>query len=278
MSLLRSRLQDFYYRVASEDMATLFSKKAKINQLEVSIVLQNVQVISPDLKYKAACILEILTGQRPALAQVDVKDEFLLDDAELKSPQVIRNIMQHSKKGLTTDDLKMLTDSKGVRLWCNLNKVNMFTFLEKAREFYLPDLITVDCGERKNPHDNDNSSSEELASYFKERANFTIDNTKKPRKPVEPNSNPNVASAAYIMKSSDLLKFPDIELYFEDLGTVFNSEDALQLYIRPEVKLSNLFEDKFPEHYSNLGRVDNLKVMNYFLSLYFNPYSTRTHQ
>ena len=280
MSLLRSRLVEFYNRVARDDMITLFSSIAKFQGLEVSVILQNAQVISPHIKYQAACVLEILTGQRPTLDEIELENEYLTNCDNLKSQEMIRSIMLQAGRTLTTDELKLLSSAKGIRLKTNLNRVNMFNFLEKAHEFYLPDLASVDHVARKS------CLEDGINSYFKKPSRKN--RTDKPREKLEEGDNPSLATAAYTLKSSDLLKFPDIELYFEPLHTVLGSggssekdnnllsTNSLQLFIRPEINVTNTFEEKFVEHLKGRGKLNNLKVMNYFLSLFFNPYGARS--
>lgn len=276
MSLLRSRLFNFYNRVARDDLLTLFSCTTKFRDLEVSVILQNAQIISPHIKYQAACVLEILTGQRPTLDEIQVENEFLVDQETIKTPEMIRKVIFQAGRTLTTEELKLITDTKGFRLKCNLNKVNLWSFLEKAREYYLPDLASIDHEERERVE------GANMASYFKKPSRQM--KTEKPREKLDEKENPSVACAAYTLKSSDLLKFPDIELFFEPLHSVLGTggdvdglaTNTLQLYIRPTMEVTNAYGRKYPEYFRERGELNNLKVMNYYLSLFFNPYASRS--
>lgn len=291
-------MQEFFMRVAREDMLTLFSHTAEITRINVSIFLRNAQVISPDLKYKAACILEILTGQRPTLDDgIDVKDEFLIPEEDLKGENYFKSLRaamgtSGTRMLLTPDEMKKASDTKGIRLMTDLNRVNIYTFLEKAREFYLPDLASLEVSTEKNVHDND-AALADIAALFKvpmrktgsggirspPRRRLHHDASEKGAPENGDIENPSVACAAYVLKSTDILKFPDIELYFEPLASVFDydSTDCLQLYLRPCISVNSAFRRKFPNHFASL-QVSNLKIMNYALSLFFNPFSTRSHQ
>lgn len=278
MSLLRSRLFNFYNRVARNDLLTLFSCNTEFKDLEVSIILQNAQIISPHIKYQAACVLEILTGQRPTFDEIQVENEFLVDRDSIKTPEMIRKVITQAGRTLTTEELKLITDTKGFRLKCNLNRVNLWSFLEKTREYYLPNLASIDHEERERV------TGEKMTAYFKKPA--SQGKAEKPREKLEEGENPSVACAAYTLKSNDLLKFPDIELFFEPLHSVLGtggntdglSTNTLQLFIRPTIRVKKAFEMKFQQHFKELGELNNLKIMNYYLSLFFNPYAPRSTQ
>ncbi len=308
--MIRSRLQEQYGRVLREDMLTLFNRPAALKNLECSIVLSGASMLSSETKYRAACILEILTGQRVAGGTCEVGQEDPLKktitaeqqrDLDKVRGAALRQSMQAAaakkQKGggkpgagkaggsisLTSEDLRKL--GNGFKLKTVLEGVSMFHFLEKCREFYLPDVVGTssnpaaaadrsvlpDCG-----HPNQMKHSY-VTGHFERLSPALV-----ARKSLRPFENPNLATTSYLLRSSDLLKFPDIELFFESMGSLVSREGTddtttLHLILRPTIKVGPVPAgiEELAAVEADMGQLDNLKVMNYLLSHYFNAYMRR---
>lgn len=252
------------------------------------MVLQNFQMIAPDVKYRAACLLELLTGQRPTLAQIDVRSEFCLSEDAIEANEKTVRSMVHTakKKNLTPEELRMLADTKGTKLWCTLGHASSLRFLEKLAEFYLPESSSAEIGERQDPHSNA-QPRDQLIAYFKAKVGTRPDRRAALQDSEKEAANPSVAYSAYSIKSSELFRFPDIELFYSELGPIFSPSSTpeadatatcLQLYLRPEIEVKEAFLRDFPDHFQRLGAVNRLQVMNYFLSIHFNPNMQRSYR
>lgn len=304
--MIRSRLQEHYGRVLREDMLTLFNRPATLKNLECSIVLSGASMLSSETKYRAACILEILTGQKVTGGTCEVGQEDPLKKSITAEQQrdldkvrgaALRQSLQAAaakkQKGggkpgankagsisLTSDDLRKL--GNGFKLKTVLEGVNMFHFLEKCREFYLPDVVgnnssvtetrcLPECG-----HPNHMKHSY-VTGHFERLSPAHVT-----RKSLRPFDNPSLAATSYLLRSSDLLKFPDIELFFESMGSLVSREGTddsttLHLILRPTLRVESSPSDieGLSEVNEDMGQLDNLKVMNYLLSQYFNAYMRR---
>jgi len=264
-------------------------------------------MLSSETKYRAACILELLTGQRVLGATCEVGQEdplrrliseeqqrdldrvrgmalrqSLMAEKSKKSGKQPKKQQQQQSTQITSDDLKKL--GNGFKLKTVLEGVRLFDFLEKCREFYLPDVVgekslsssdsnkiaLPECG-----HPN-NLKHAHMVGHFER---FTPSQTM--RRPLGPADNPNQAVSTYLLRSSDLLKIPDIELHFEALGSLVSRESTddsgtLHLILRPSLEVCkpalpelDRWERQLPH------QTDNLKIMNYLLSQYFNMYMRR---
>lgn len=298
--MIRNRLLEHYERIMREDMLALFNRTAYIRSMECSMVLHGASMLNSETKYRAACILEIVTGQRVTGGTCEVGEEDPLSrrisEEQQKELDRVRGVAlrqsllasqkkggQSAKKGqappqLTSDDLRKL--GNGFKLKTVLEGVKLFDFLEKCREFYLPDVIgkqeakmagfLPECG-----HPNQLKHAHVLGHFER----FTP--SKALRRQLGPAENPTEAVTSYLLRSSDLLKFPDIELHFESMGSLVSreaSDDAstLHLVLRPTLKVERPNVPGLAELESSLGiQVDNVKVMNYLLSQYFNMYMRR---
>lgn len=308
----RSRLQEFYQRVLREDMLTLFNHTATLRSLECSIVLHGAAAMSEETKYRAACVLEILTGQRITARECNVLFE---DPAQRTASDTQRREMERARGALVQQSLlgrrvgakknggpkmdksvvseQIRKMGSGFKLKTNLHNVKMYYFLEKCREFYLPDIIGTGTKTEGGPssetgvgrwrpdtagHDND-LSKRGLVLQFEKYGGSKRDCYPE-RYPVLRDENPSQAISCYTLRSTDLLKFPDIELHFEALGPVLgglrneSEGQALQLILRPALEVTNPLDR---ESLKSLPSVDKLRIMNYLLSQYFNAYMTRPH-
>lgn len=286
--MLRSRLQEHFNRVVRENLLTLFGCTATLSSLECSIILQGAAQMSDEAKYRAACILEILTGQRVTLAMCRVEEEdpqfTQKSGEEQRAMERLKSaIMHRSNSNATAADFRAL--GNGTILKTTLRRAAMYDFLEKTREFYLPDVLLAKSAEYPSlstsmNHRLDKSSSTATtaaAAYF---ASWNRSKLPQYSRYIAPNSTDPSLTTAFILRSSDLLKFPDVEAHFEALGSaVFsetgnNSENGLKLIIRPTLKINYPLGKKLQTS-SVLPKVNHYGVFNYLLSKFFNPYMTR---
>ncbi len=298
--MIRSRLLEQYERVIREDMLTLFNRTASIRSLECSVVLHGASMLNSETKYKAACILEILTGQRVNGASCEVVKEDplrrVISEEQQKDLDRIRgmalrqSILASQKKGnpgkkvagsaptsLTVDDLRKL--GNGFKLKTILTGVKLFDFLEKCREFYLPDVIGIQESNGKILPDAGHPNHLKHAHVTGHFERYTP--SKQFRRELRPIDNPTEAITSYLLKSSDLLKFPDIELHFESMGSLVSrdsSDDSttLHLILRPTLRIEKSVVPELAEFdHQSSQQYDHLKIMNYCLSQYFNMYMRR---
>ena len=243
-------------------MISKFSHVARLEGIECSIVLDASQITSADTKYRAACILEILTHLRPALKGVSVQHEnpFLKNATpeELKRLQKLRGKMMRGVSDRSTTAIKLMT---------TVRKTFMWSFLERLREFYLPDLLSMD--ERKVL---DNSlTAFELRKYFEQPTFRSRGLARLPLIKSLKNTNPEEGTTTFILNPSGLLKFPDIELFYEDLADSFRKDESFHVLIRPLIKITTP-KDVNPEH---CPPIESVKLMNFLLGQLFNPYIQR---
>lgn len=275
-NMLRSRLQEHFNRVVREDLLSLFGCTASLRSLECSIILQGSSQMSDEAKYRAACILEIMTGQRADLSSCRVEEEDpqfkKKSGEEQRAMERIKSAMMHrANTNATAADFRALGD--GTVLRTTLRRGAMYDFLEKMREFYLPDVLLAKSSEYPTL-----STSSPL-----DPAHFAAWNRSKlPQfsRFIAPNPTETSLNTAFILRSSDLLKFPDIEVHFEALGSrVFSdnsssSEDGLKVILRPTLSMNYPLGRK--QHAaSSLPKVNHFGVFNYILAKLFNPYTTR---
>lgn len=279
-----------------EDMLTLFNRTASILSMECSVVLHGASMLSNEAKYRAACILEIVTGQSPVGGTCEVSKEDplrkIISDEQQRELDKVRgaalrqSLQAGQKKGqhkktaqpqLTVDDLRKL--GNGFKLKSMLEGVKMFDFLEKCREFYLPDVVGKTDGLKAGEilpsqgHPNHLRHAHVLGHFE------AYTPSKQYRKSLRPADNPTELVTSYLLKSTDLLKFPDVELHFESMGSLVSKDsgdDTLHLILRPAVKVEPpLIPGVETLEISAGQQVDNAKVMNYALSQYFNMYMRR---
>lgn len=304
--MIRNRLLEHYERVIREDMLSLFNRTASIKNLECSVVLHGASMLNGETKYRAACILELLTGQRVLGATCEVGQEdplrrriseeqqrdldrvrgmalrqSLMAEKAKKSGKQPKKQQQQQSAQITSDDLKKL--GNGFKLKTVLEGVRLFDFLEKCREFYLPDVVgekTLSAKEDKTAlpefgHPN-HLKHAHMVGHFER---FTPSQTM--RRSLGPADNPNQAVSTYLLRSSDLLKIPDIELHFEALGSLVSRDstddtNTLHLILRPSLEVSKPAIPELDQWDRQLPhQTDNLKIMNYLLSQYFNMYMRR---
>ena len=271
--LLRSRLQEHFNRVVREDLMTLFGCTATLKSLEASIILQGTSQMSDEAKYRAGCILEIMTGQRPTLQACRVEEEDPQHQKrtgeEQRALERIKSAMMHrSNSNATAADFRAL--GNGTILKTTLRRGAMFDFLEKLREFYLPDILLT----RATEHPTLATCDPMDAAYF---AAWNRSKLPQESRFIEPRDTELCLNSSFILKSSDLLKFPDIEVHFEALGPqIFNdtADNGLKVILRPTMTV------KYPlgrKHHlaAGLPKVNHYGVFNYLLAKFFNPYTIR---
>lgn len=271
--MLRSRLNEHFNRVVREDLLSLFGCTASLKSLEASVILQGTAQMSDEAKYRAGCILEILTGQRPVLEPCRVEEEDpqyqRRSGEEQRAMERIKSAMMHrSNTNATAADFRAL--GNGTILKTTLRRAAMYDFLEKLREFYLPDILLARAS------DNDQSlltCDPVNGAYFK-----AWNRSKLPQESrfIESRDTDMSMTSAFILKSSDLLKFPDIEVHFEALGPqTFNDtgDNNLRVILRPTLTI-NYPLGKRQHAAAGLPKVNHYGVFNYLLSKYFNPYTT----
>lgn len=295
MHLGRSRLREYYQRILREDMLTLFNCTARLTTLECSIVLHGAQTMSDEFKYRAACLLELLTGQAASARDCNVLTEDPAQraasdeqrrDLERARGAFIQQAMQGTRKGPKPDPAVLGQQIKklgsGVKVLSHLRNVKMYYFLEKLREFYLPDVVgrgehddAARVGWRPKAQGHDNSLQTRGLILQYQKAGGSKRSCYPSRYPLRRQDNLDSAISCYTLRSSDLLKFPDVELHFEALGPILGAREegqAVQLIIRPSIDID---EGVRSSDRSKIPPVETLRVMNYLLSQYFNAYMSR---
>jgi len=279
-SMLRSRIREHCERVLVEDMLTLFSCTASLRSLECSTVLQGVAQLHNESKYRTACILQILTGQRPAAVNciVDWEDPTHQRRSidEQKQIDRVKGAMLH-RSGQASSAADYRAIGTGVRLTCTMRRQGMWDFLEKLREFYLPDILLLRGADAPSTLASTIGIKQpSLVEYF-----AAWNRSKLPGSPrfVPATAVDLSACTTFLLKSSDLLRFPDIEVHFEGLGgaqTFTSNHEAhiLKLFLRPTLQI------KYPSgmrQYASTGLppLNHMAVFNYVLSRVFNPYTLR---
>jgi hypothetical protein len=268
--------------VTQEEILSLFGKKISLESLECSIILQSQD---EEKKKLAIGILEIMTGQCPFISKCNpiLEDpHFLrLTVKEKKEVESTRGRLLSQKntklsrndktlgRDMTPRELKRI--DFGTKMKVNVRNVNLYSFLEKLREFYLPETIS------KKLIDYNSLETKELKKYF------TSMESKEDRKPIDKMKTEFLATK-YVLKSTDLLKFPDLELHFQHLNSLIGLDEkqskrteepiknkSLTLIIAPYLKITSPLkkESHISEEYCNM------KLYNYLLSQIFNPYSER---
>lgn len=275
--LLRSRLQEHFERIVREDLLTLFGCTASLRSLECSILLQGTAQMSDETKYRAACVLEILTGQRAHLSTCRLEEEdpqhTKKTGEEERALERIKSAMMHrANNNATAADFRALGNATMLRT--TLRRGQMFDFLEKLREFYLPDVLLAKSSEFPSL----TTSGPLESAYFS-----AWNRSKSPQMSrfIAPSPDELSLNSVFVLRSSDLLKFPDIEGHFEALGsqiftdfTGSRQDEGLRVLLRPTLTI------KYPvgrrQHAASpLPRVNHYGVFNYILAKLFNPYTTR---
>ena len=254
---------------------TLFGCTATLKSLEASVILQGTAQMSDEAKYRAGCILEILTGQRPTLEPCRVEEEDpqhkKRSGEEQKTMERIKSAMIHrSNSNATAADFRAL--GNGTILKTTLRRGAMYDFLEKLREFYLPDILLARAAEYPSLSTCDAVDSAYFAAWNR---------SKLPQESrfIEARDTDLSLNSAFILKSNDLLKFPDIEVHFEALGPqIFNDatgdgDGGLKVILRPTMTINYPLGRR--QHASaSLPKVNHYGVFNYLLAKFFNPYTT----
>lgn len=279
--MLRSRLQEHFDRIIREDLLTLFGCTASLRSLECSVLLQGAAQMSDEAKYRAACILEILTGQRPALSSCRLEEEDpqfkKRSGEEQRALERIKSAMIHrANSNATAADFRAIGNATMLRT--TLRRTAMYDFLDKLREFYLPDVLLASKSSSASEDPtlalSDPLDGAHFASWNRSKlpqfSRFT------PPKPDSTSLN-----TVFVIKSADLLKFPDIEVHFEALGPqIFNNsrsedeESGLKLLLRPTLSINYPLGSR-QHQASPLPKVNHYGVFNYLLAKMINPYTTR---
>lgn len=272
--MLKSRLSEYFERSVREDLLTLFNCTASLRSIECSMILQGAQQMSDEVKYRAACVMELMTGQRPSVKGCRIEEEdptFVQRSAEdQRNLERIKSAMMHrSNSSATAADFRAL--GNGTQLKSTLKGVKMYDFLEKAREFYLPDVLLIRAGGEESTLSS-SITADRPGDYF---AAWNPSKLPQYSRFHPAKAGDSLLSTAFLLRSSDLLKFPDIEIHFEALGSGFSAanEDALKLIIRPTLQLKKPLGER--QHQAAFPSVNTFGVFNYLLSRFFNPYITR---
>jgi hypothetical protein len=279
--MLRSRIREHIANLIQEDILSIFGKKVDLESMECSIILQNQD---EEKRKLAKGLLEILTGQKPSIVRCNPihedpnfirlspreKKEFENTRGRLLS-QKSGNFSKHPKnfdKEMVSKEYKK--NEFGDKLNCSLRKVNLYSFLEKLKDFYLPEVIG------KKLIDYNSMDPNDLKKYF---VNYRSD--RKCNKTTEMKRND--LSTTYVLKSTDLLKFPDLELHFQQLNSLFHinkghppkndevsKNNSISLIVTPNLKIINPYREE-----TRIKEQCNMKIINCILSQIFNPYSER---
>ncbi|KGG50739.1 hypothetical protein DI09_58p110 [Mitosporidium daphniae] len=201
---------------------------------------------------------------------------------------------KHAKNMMSADDYRKATSShSGLKISCSLrNEAESFEFLDKLREFYLPDpsfqrlptrngLLTHSLDVHKIARDemlgaftrsnSFNPLSEDIIKRVKSKLRRKlIARHKFHERAFKSGDNPLSAKTTYVISPLDCLKFPDVEGHFDGLSDLFSAPNVnpFYIYIRPHLKVHFplQLQEKTPE---------TLVAMTYFLSAFFNPFSYR---
>ena len=239
-------------------MVMRFGRYAEMGTVNVSMILDPSHLTSKDAKYRAACIMEILTLQRPRVEECSM---------EVMDPVV----MQYEKQEMQNYRVKMSSfGSKsrpmGLRATTDLHRSNKWAFLEKLREFYLPDVT----GDDNIVDSSKILEREKLVQCFQRRNPSTLPG-RPPYLPLRSaKDNPKIFYSTFILKSTNLLRFPDFEVFFEAIGKMISTE-VVNIYVTPEIKIVS----PKPSISHELPAIDNLKLGNFLLSNLINPYIER---
>lgn len=284
---------------------SIFNHAVKFRELECSIVLGGTQGMHDETKYRAAALLEILTGQRVSARPCDLIQDDPSQRAMSESQkremdkargEFVRQTLQKGtggKKVAKVDSSQVSTEFRklgsGLKLVTHLHGNGIFNFLEKMREYYLPDVIgggvegSIGEAHKWRPptsgHGN-NYDRKGLILHFQKWGGSTRD-CYPARYPIQKDEYPKEAVTCYTLKTGDLLKFPDVELHFEALGPILGGMRAdsgggqsLQLILRPTLAIETILSKN---ELRRVPPVDTIKMMNYFLSQFFNTYLNRPH-
>lgn len=283
MPKLTSRLRAFYEGVVREDMLTLFNRVVRLKEVECSIVLNGAINSNNETRYRAAALLELLTGQmvQGEDCNVPFEDPFIRlrteqqkqmaerAKAELmrsKMSNITESIIAAKKKLSETDKLQIGKDMKrlgvGLRLHTTLGPSKFWDFLERIREHHLPDIAkeNIDNDRNDNVVDNYNTTTTSTVNTTNTKTNTILYFQKKggsikpqyPRHfPVNSKENPAEALTCFTIDSTDFLKFPDIEVHFEALAPILTRDgvdgslsDPIRLLIRPLLQIDSTSLDK----------------------------------
>ena len=279
--MLRSRIKEHISCITQEELLSLFGKKVSLQSIECSIFLQS----QDEEKRKLATgILEILTGQNPFTSKCDpiLEDPHYLklSPNEKKEAENARGRLSSQKimsfsKNIKSPRKDMISrgfkrNEFGLKLNASLRKISLYSFLEKLREFYLPETIS------KKLVDYNSLGKNELEKYFT--------GTEAKNKKFDKKTKMESLATTFMLKSSDLLKFPDLELHFQHLNSLISLDEkhsikseeisknkSLALIVTPHLKITNPIKKGIEDSEEHC----NMKIFNYILSQIFNPYSER---
>lgn len=318
--LVRTRLQEYFERILRDQMLASTNYIASFRSLQLSVILHGPAFVqSPDAMLgRATGILEVLTGQKPGMLKVDplstdpmVKDmsESERRESEKAASSAVlakfgRNRPASAKKipsaatagknkkgakgkAVATKSNSKVTDGEfkaaksATQLCCDLHGQRMWYFLEKLREFYLPDVLASSAEQSTQSlrygHDC-TVPRKRLAGWFDI---WTRALPGKPLRPVRQDENPEEAVATYILPTADLLRFPDIESFYERLASTGNhSIDGLSVIVRPTLRVATPMPKLLLEEQQALlggWQPDKLVLMNWLLGHFFNPHMQRGH-
>ena len=203
---------------------------------------------------------------------------------------------KNAKNVMTADDYRRATSShSGLKLRSLLrNEAESFEFLDKLREFYLPDpsfqRIHTRNGLLTHSLDTHEIGRAEMLGAFTRSNSFVplpedvIKRVKSKlrrklifkhnfhQRGFKSGDNPLSAKTTYVISPPDCLKFPDIESHFDGLSDIFSAPNMnpFYIYIKPHMKV-HLGPSSGPHEETP----DALIMMTYFLGAFFNPFSYR---
>lgn len=290
---MRSRLLEFYTGTFREEMIMKFGRVIDLKNLECSIVIPKQYSSKDDDKILAACLMEIICGQKAVSVDCnpiweDPRQMTLTSD-ERKEANRLRGVMLseslRSKKSpkskqkeppvkISSSDFKRANFATKIKT--DLRNVNLFILLDKLREFYLPEAVVSRPTGFKEPEFGSNFETTER------RSNNSSILSIRPRSLVKRDFNDiREATSTYILKASDLIKLPDIELHFQALSPLLKgthesesriaasiSKKGIDMILRPAV---SYFSPLAERQKSLTENIDTLNMFNYALSLFFNP-------
>ena len=94
-----------------------------------------------------------------------------------------------------------------------------------------------------------------------------------PLRPIGQDENPVTAFTTYSIPCLDLMKFPDIESHYEQLGSL----ESLNLVLRPTLQVTTPVP-KYLQKAPFFANIDKILLMQWLLGQMFNPFMPRPYQ
>lgn len=289
--MLRSRLLEFYTNSLRDDMIMKFGRVVELKNLECSMVIPKQYSNKNDDRILAVSLLEVITGQKAVSVDCNPMWEdprqMTLTSEERKEANRLRGLMLsenlrnkkntkvHIKEAPKISSSEFKRANYATKIKTDLRKVNLFFLLDKLREFYLPEAVI-----------NSRTVEQENFETVSRRSNTSSTLSIPPRDQVKMNcKHVQEVTTTYILKASDLIKMPDIELHFQTLNPLLKdsgdqenrvkasvSKKGIDLILRPTL---SFFYPLSAHKRRASENVDSLKMFNYVLSCFFNPVMER---